>query len=472
MAETFRPNTIALNGIYITTHKGEILSVTDLVQRIEFYESVYVNNVYGFVELADGTDLPQTAPLIGEESITININLPGNTSASNFVFEKFKIYKITDRHIIDDKLQRYRLWFISNEAVSNFETKISRSWRQETTDQIVRYAFGQLNSPKLDTLNIEQTIGVHNYVGTNISPFEIINYLASSRSINRKNLSDFVFFESLDTSSTNKEKKTRFNFVSLNSLCEKEAIVQFYFGPFNVRVDDKIRSYPCNIEDIEISKGFDILESKMSGMYNQTFIYYDMLRKKYVFQKNNYEEVFNESKNYKIDGLNSNKIFVNNSNTPSEFIKFVHVSGFPGKISSKREINNTTNRAVERKRERSTNRWIDTFGSREDKVSSLVEKTLYRRRVLMQEFENNKILLNNISGNYSYSIGNTVIFNKPHIQLNKTQAIRERGTYDKYISGKYLITGTNHVIKLTDKMNWEYKTHLEISKNSVKSKIS
>jgi hypothetical protein len=463
-------NLVTVNSIVLTNYNGVTFSIIDLVQRIEFYESVFLNNVYGFIEILDSTDMPQTVPLIGEESITFKISLPGYDVSDNFVFENFKIYKMTDRFIRDDKIQSYKLWFISEEAITNLETKISKIWKQETTDQIVRSVFYKLNSDKEDTLNVEQTIGIQNYVATNISPFEIINYLAANRSINNKKLSDFLFFESLDTTTDTNEKGTTYNFASLNSLCSSDSVMDITFHPVNIKVDDDIHTYKNNVEDIEFSKSFNVLESKISGLYNQSIIYYDILRKKHVVQKNKYEDIFNESGRYRLDGDDSNKLFVNNSNTPSEFVKLLHVSGFPGNISSTKEISNTNNKSIEKKRGRSRNKWIEKYGSKEDKVSSLLEETYYRRRVLLHEFEVNKIYLNNLSGNYNLSIGKTINFKKPHIRINKSELENNTGSqYDKYISGKYLIIGSNHVIKLSDNMNWEYKTHLEVSKNSVKS---
>jgi hypothetical protein len=230
---------------------------------------------------------------------------------------------------------------------------------------------------------------------------------------------------------------------------------------------------PNNVVDIRFSKGFDILESKVAGMYNQTFLYYDLLRKKYVVQKNNYDEIFEESKNSRIDGEKSNKVISKNSNTPMECLKFVYVTSFPSKISTSKEINNVVNKGVERRAKRSTNTWISANGTEDDKSSNLMEETLGRRRVLLQEFENNKIFLNDLSGNYKYTVGSTVMFNKPHITIMKEDTNVTSGSkYDRFISGKYLIMKTLHVINLEATGNWMYRTSLEVSKNSFLTKLT
>ena len=66
--------------------------------------------------------------------------------------------------------------------------------------------------------------------------------------------------------------------------------------------------YKVPIDDLKHVNGFDVVK-----LPNQTFVYYDMLRKKYVVQKNDYDTVFNETKEYKVD-KNGNKIFLTNFN--------------------------------------------------------------------------------------------------------------------------------------------------------------
>ncbi len=463
----FLSNVVNINSVILKNFNGILNDITLSVQGIEIYESIYLNTITGCVKILDAADLPQEMPIIGEEYITIDINLPGGEQGKNFIFEDFRIYKMTDRVIRSDKIQSYTLWFISKEAIKNFETKVSKIWKQETSDKIVKDIFARLESDKNDTFEIESTMGVHTYIATNENPFNILNYLASNRSINSKKLSDYMFFENLDSENST----TKFNFVSLNSLYEQEPIQTFSYGVKLIKNNNiDVISLPYSVDEIKFSKNFDILESKIYGMYNQTYIYYDMLRKKYVVQKNTNEDIFKESGMYRADGQESNQLYASNAKNYSEYFKFVHVNTFPSSISNIKDINNKSNRGIENRSGRSTNTWINTYGTKDDKVSTMLEKTLYRRKALMEEFEVNKINLNDLSGNYKYTIGKTVTFNKPHIRLNKTEAeVKNDGPYDKYISGKYLITGTNHIIKISDSSNWEYKTSLEISKNSVKT---
>ena len=464
--DNFISKVAKVNAISIFSHKGVGSDILKNVLEINIFESIYLNNFTGTLDIIDALDMVQFLPIIGEETLYINISLPSIDNTLDMEFKDLRIYKITDRKIISDKTQTYKLWFTSPETITNHENKICKSWSQKTTDRIVKDAFSVLKSTK--TFNVETTIGAHNYISSNFSPFQVLNYLASKRSINANKLSDFVFFENFDLD----KKTTKFNFVSLGTLCASAPVATLTYNPTIASNLTGGNVQPHNMGDISFSKGFDIIESKLSGMYNQTYIYYDLLRKKYVIQKTKFDDVFNESKAFKIDGKTSAKSFVTNTDTPSEFVNFVFCKEFPSRISLTKDLTNTHNASTERRTTRGTNTWISNYGTVEDKSSTLAEKTLNRRTILLHEFEVNKIFINELSGNYKYTVGSTIEFNKPHLTIKKEETkVGANDQHDIYISGKYLIMKTLHVIKIGDSLNWIYKTYLEVSKNSIKTAI-
>lgn len=469
---SFISNTVRVNHIIMTNKDGIKIDITRLVIGIDLFEDIYAPTLNGTIDIIDANDMLQFFPIIGEEKIRIDIILPGFSDDANFVLDNYRIHKITDRVVNSDKIQTYKLWFTSPEFITDFEKRISKAWYEKTTESMVKDAFGFLGSKK--TLEIDpSTIGVHNFISTNFSPLQIIDYLASHRSINTNKLSDYMFFESFDSGTT------KFNFKSLGYLSStSNPIAEFTYRPVNVNNDSvgpSTNIQPYNIENITFKKGFDIIKAKSSGYYNQTFMYYDLLRKKYVVQKNTYDDVFNETKGMKIEnaGGDTNRMFSENTETYGDNINFVYVSGFPSRISSTLDFSSTHNKSTEPKAKRGTNTYIAKKGLSSDKVSTLVEDTLYRRKILLHEFEINKINLNDISGNYEYTVGSVIEFNKPHIVVNKTEKISESGDSinDIFISGRYLITKSRHHIVRSSGLNWKYKNYLEVSKNTIKTSL-
>lgn len=468
MFDSFIPNTIKVNNVIITNYKGRTLDITNLVLGMDFYENIHVNTFTGTIDITDANDLIEFFPIIGEETIMIDIILPGYSDELNFVLDSYRIYKITEREINSDKIQTYKLWFTSPEAIVNLEKKLSKAWYEKNTKVMVSDIFKVLNSKKV--IDIESTIGMHNFISTNFHPFQALNYLASHRSINTDKLSDYVFFESFDVAN----KTTKFNFKSLGTLSSSQSpIATFTYRPITVSGTDN-NVQPCNIENISFKKGFNVIDAKSQGLYNQTFVYYDILRKKYVIQKNSYDDVYTESRIKRIEGESSNKIFTKNTGTYGEYISVVYTSGFPSRISLTKDLTNTHNNGKETKTNRGTNTYIASKGLSSDKNSTLLEETIYRRKILLHEFETNKINLNDISGNYNYTVGSVVEFNKPHLTLSKKDIIDKYGTenYDLFISGRYLITKSRHHIRRGNGLNWMYKNYLEVSKNTIKNDLN
>lgn len=459
-SDKFVANSARINSIVLTNFNGKTHSIADLVTEINIYENIYNNSTIGCLDIMDSVEMIEIFPIIGEETIDLDFIITGlQTENKNFIFSNYRIFKITDRAFNSDKVQIYKLWFTSPESVSSFENKISKSWKGVTSTDIIKDVFSTLGSERLADEDIEETIGVHSYISTNFSPFEIINYLASNRSINSDNFSDYAFFESFDGDSDDDAKKTKFNFKSLGTLLQQDPVAELNYHPVLLNNDAGYigNMQPLNVQDVTFFKGFDILESKKAGLYSQTYIYYDILRKKYVIQKNKFEEVFPDI----------NRIFFKNSETYGENLNFVYCSGFPEIISNNKEIGNIYNKGTEPSPRRVDNSWISENGDVYDKSSTLLEETLFRRRMLLQGYENNKIFINDIAGNYKYTVGNVITFNKPHIVLDKENHKKITSEpNDVLISGNYLITKSRHRLTRGSTINWRYKNYLEISKDS------
>jgi len=463
--ESFISNTAKINEIILTNFKSETMDVTNMVQEINIFDSVYSNCIAGTLDIVDSNDLLEYFPLIGQETLSIDFIIPSFDDNNNFKLIDLRIYKISDRVIVTDKVQHYKLWFISSELIKSFEKKINKVWNSEVSSKIINDAFVYLEADK--TIVIEDTISIHNYIATNVSPLQIINYIASHRSINKNKLSDYVFFESFNSA----KNGAIYIFASLGSLMQRNAVAELSYNPVVTKNKLGLNVQPYTIENIVFSKGFDVVEQKTNGLYNQTYAYYDILRKKHVIQKNSFDDVFNETKDFKADGEKSNKSFVINTNTFSEYFRPVIVNSFPNKISTSKGIDNIFNKGVSINSKRNSSEYLKSHADQYELNSNLLEQTLYRRQILLREFENNKIYINDISGNYNYVSGNTVIFNKPHIVHNKTEVVTNNSSqYDKYTSGKYLIVRSRHRLTRSRGINWSYKNYLEITKNSVKTK--
>lgn len=448
-------NYIVVKSVILKNYKGTSLDIENLVSNIDIFESIYNSTITGYIDIVDSNDLIQFFPLIGDETIEFEFLLSENSD--EFIsFGEFRIYKISNREIRNDKVQVYRLWFTSFETITNIENRVSKSYNEKEVYKIISDLFKNLKSSK--QLETEKTSGIISFISPTLHPLEAINYLASSKSVLDNN-ADFVFFESLDQES----KSTKFYFKSLNKLLQQdnEPITTLKYIQKNYNTNEF--TYITAPEDIIFKKGFDVIESKMMGLYSQNIIHYDPLRKRYEVQKINYDDyTFNKKENNKIFSDNEKDNF-------NEFYRFVLSADFPSRISNNKNKDNSRNKGSSQKKKRND---IGYINENDRQISNdMISTVLSKRAILLQEFENNKIYINGISGSFNYNVGKVINFEKPHIVNNRNHYIEEYGTnFDLFISGRYLITKAHHSIS-KDSNNYTFKTYMEISKNSFKNNL-
>lgn len=308
-------------------------------------------------------------------------------------------------------------------------------------------------------LNIStKTLGNQTYIAPAWRPLEVINWLTENRAINKNNLADYMFFESFSSDA----KKTEFNFLSLSELTKQSPVAKFTYEPMNIS-QEKPTLKLSNVESISIQKDLDSLRLKLKGLYNQTNIYFDPVRKKYVTEKIKYKDIYDKTSEYKFGKISP----ILDEDFDPGVTSFIMVNEFPISISANKGINNIITKSVEKKPKQMDEEYMRKNGNSEN--SYMLEKVLKIRAVLMTEFEMFKVNLEGVSGNYlKYGVGKVVEFEKPHIVNNRDVTFESTGTLqDTLLSGNYLITKIRHVIRRTQG-NFEYKNYIEISKNSFK----
>lgn len=456
MTNGFIPDTAIVEYVELIGYNGSAIDITDLVQSIDIYESIYNSTISGYINVIDSNDLPQFFPIIGGEILNIEIKLPHEDDYYSQKFT-FIVYKMSDRKIANNSIQNYKLWFTSKETITNSSNRVSKSYKETTVSNIVGDIYSKLETDK--NIDIDTTIGLIDYIAPSIRPFEVIHMLTKHYAINNE-YADFIFFESIDPYT----RSTQFNFKSISNLFSKTATTVIPYRQKNIENNPLL--YKDIPEKIEFKKSFDLLENKANGLYSQTVIHHDLLRKRFEMEKIQYDDMGG----VKADG--EGNIFFDPSlqGNYSEFIRYNISSSFPSSISINKHINNNRIPSAPNKRTRNDNNYINTH--KKESLSPTISSLMTKRSIQLQEMENNKIFLNGLSGNTKFSVGGTVEFDKPHIVHNLQSYLDRYGdNSDMLISGKYLITKTRHSFIKVDR-GFDYKNYLEISKNSFKNSIT
>ena len=476
-SEKYIPKGIVIEDIVLTNCDGT--SSKDLryvTLEMNIYEDIWQTQIMGDITIRDDNEWIQTFPIIGEETIDIKFHVP--TKNSSIKLKKFRVYKVGNRSSSGATLGRaqvYTLYFMSSEIMTNFNTMVSRSFNSVSASHIVDTIYKEyLNSPK--PIDIEPTEGNLKVVFPSWTPLRIICWLASNRAINKATNADFVFFEAID-----KEVGPKYYFKSIQTLLSQEPTFTLKFdiqnksdsatGP-NKGMKD-ISSQNQNVNQFSFDKHGNSLKNNMKGLYDQTWIFFDPLRKKFVVSKYNHDEDFVQKQENK-----TSKFYTETTKKESKPLSFLRMPGgvnsFPTDISPSKALNNDPTKAHESAPLRKMVKYIaDRETTDELETTSLIPDHGYKRVFKFQQMNNFRLTINDFPGTDDIQCGKTVNFEKPHISSDPERFGNKAGTFkDKYVSGNYLVTRLRHRITFhVTKRDFFYTQYIELVKDDFETDI-
>ena len=105
-------------------------------------ESLFKPTIFSEIVLSDSYNIPEKFPLVGEETLDIDISLAGVDAAEKETFHTIKppplhINNLNTRYFTAPKAQRFTLDLFSEQHMSSIHSKISRSYKNMTISEIV-----------------------------------------------------------------------------------------------------------------------------------------------------------------------------------------------------------------------------------------------------------------------------------------------------------------------------------------------
>jgi hypothetical protein len=314
---------VILDKIRIITPSGFYQDITGQVITVQVYEDLFSPFITGSLIIEESLDLVNLFPFIGEEYLELEIRTP--TLDKNNIKGTFYIYKMSNRELLGDRSVVYQLHFISIEAISDLNKKISKTFTGKVSDLVEKFVTDKYDGMEsIKPFNIEPTINSTKYTSNYWTPVQNIMYLADA-AINVNKTPDYVFFENRDG----------FYFVSLESLYSNSVFQEFTYDKYtrddlpgggsvrNVQEDYK------RIISISIPTAFDYIDRIRSGMLSSKLITYDTTKKTYTTKNYNMLSRFEQQKHLNKFPINSNKsIFRNTALIMNEAKAFANQSGF------------------------------------------------------------------------------------------------------------------------------------------------
>lgn len=394
---------VLVKYIVIHSSSGVEMNVTPQVFNVEIYEDITSPFISGKVFIKDGQNLTNVFPLVGNELIEMELITPGLLDDQGYK-QTFFIYGCSDK-LKQERISFYELKIISQEAVGNSVTKISRKFSGNPANSvynILTQSYGlHCNADRVGA--IEPCSNNVEFVSNWWNPIKCIKYL-TDRSLNTNSSPTYVFFQN----------KHGFSFVSLDTLFSQDIVAQCFIKnnsatqaaeTINSTAQADIEQDYQTIIEMKVDAGYDYFKRLNSGFYGGEVIGFDIATGQY-------------SHNESIRAFNSDNHLNEYSALPLN-----HVGSTHGNVTL-----------------------MPYCSMVHDNFSPLNElRYKIERQSFLSRLNVTKLTIK-VDGRTDYSIGQLA-----DVLISKDQQIlKDEDPYDRLLSGRYLIAAINHSFSTTN----------------------
>jgi hypothetical protein len=424
---------IKIELLELVTPTG-VFDLQKVFVSMNIYEDLFGDSVTVDILLNDSINLPNKAPILGEEYLNFSIFTKSVDGEGNDI-NPGPMYSvsITNRHLVKDRQQLYLLHFTSEQDIVNSNTTVSRSFRGKKISQIVNTLLNDYIDPEEsgNDFVIEETVGIENIVIPNWKPFKAINWLAK-RAINKNNVPNYLFWESNGIT----------YFKSVETLLTQQVKQKFIFSPIissNQKIE-KLALGRIQLDNLEIINQFNTIRNIENGLYASKLITHDIVKKKIQ------QHTYGLNKAYASD-ITHTDVYMPISSTDTYYTIQDRSTFAPQEIGNNQGDNIQS--------------YYDSkvmFHPKHDKMYSINSTDLYDNNVEEWKLKRNTLILGldqiklkiTFSGISYLSVGNTIDITVPSpekvLEQNPGKVKNTDDLVDKYLSGTYLITALKHMI--------------------------
>ena len=446
-----RLNDIDISKIELISDSGGKLEIKDLCKHISIYEDMFSPTGFmsGYIYISDATNLKSHFPITGHETLHIVYRTPGMDAEYSDL--RFDVYSMTDRtKSTNERTEMYRLNFVSKNHRINSQQRISKKYKGPISN-IVKLII-QDCFPEDTKYLIEPTKEEVDVVIPNLKPVEAIKWLASMcKSKKEDNNPSYVFFESFD----------RLNFLSMGTMSRSPAGRQYSMTPTGVREDDikDIFKQFLNVQDFAVSREFNRSEEFDAGMYSSRLYTHDITTKEWGIKVFNYMAGF-----LKDDHLEDNPMipaaskYIASANGPSFFRpkqKFGNCEPLVISSSDSDEGEGLGGGS-------SSTEWEGKLEEGDEFIPNQYrpEEFMLQRKSSIGSY-NNRVMKIRVAGDSRLRIGMVAGIKIPS---NEPMDSTTDKWYDKYVSGRHLVSRVRHTIDVVS--GGDYTCMVELASDS------
>jgi len=485
------------------------------------YEDLFGSYLTGNIQIVDGVGLLESVPIIGEETIHIEVKTKGlerqrNSNAIPGPFEgslneglinlKFRVVKILNVTKLNEGIITYKLSFVSEEAILNLKQKVKKSALDpvsleprkisDVVKSLYRQFFQRGRAGRAKRIFIEPTKNLTDLIIPNQTPFKAFNFLASRAVSAGKHAigSSFVFYESIrgfffismetlmsgggmgySTVAGAPGSPTELVYTAPTDPVKEVYVVQPKRMGSNTAEEKNIAIEMTAVSAYSFSSNFDVLENLTSGMYANRLLTHDLVRMKYDTLDFNMHDPTSVSDETRIDPDTGAVEIVESQRQPADAKNFsdsfTHLG--TGKLATEKQDALGSPESVMSfypSNFAHDIRFKEDLGSRGVKgeiksglniIPNRVEQWMQSRLVQNQQASNIKLNIR-APGLSTRAVGDLIEFKLPTTYLEDRDGITQ-SQHHVYLSGYYLITKLRHHFNKE-----QYDIEFECIKDSLK----
>jgi len=463
MAKQVNATEVNIKTLEIYSATGRYNLIPHLVE-LSVFENIFRPALTSKLVLSDSINIPKKLPIVGQETVDIDISLAGFGGVKDEDEVSIKppplhVNSIKSRFFSKPKAQVFTLELISEQYMSSVHSKVSKSYNGKKISSIVSDIYYKYLHENNANFFLEETESIENIIIPNLSPIDAIAWLCKRAIPSANNGVNYLFFETMRSSF----------FVSIDSLATKEPLFHYFYKP---RVDD-----PSGLENISAGKfkisklifmsQFDKIKNTKRGVYSSKLITHDIVKKKLTqYEYRGFAEFM---------ALNHFGVFppLANSDMAIKSARVNRTTMAPGDIDNNFQ---TTN-------QRTLSDMVDSkieFYPKHNQMYSKNTKDLYDNKVETWKQKRcgnmgiyDGITLEiSISGNSALRVGNAIHLKIASAETSDGDGMSDVGE-DKFLSGTYMVTAIQHIFSRTSPTdpNIKYDMKMEVVKDGLEDMV-
>jgi len=422
-----------IKQLYVIAPDNSRYDLSSVYQELNLFDNLFMPCVSGNIQVTDAVDFGGKLQLFkGNRKLKIVID-KSNEYVPGLRYEKeFIIYKHTNLKNLNMSSKTYTLHFVSEEFLLSMQKKISQNYVGRYSDIAATILIDELKVPESAPKNglgglgtIYPSNGPQNIIIPALTPFDAINWV-SKRTVstysNDGGDPDYVFFETAQEG---------YSFAPLKYFMDRPTSFSINFNPKNL--SDNLSQEFTGARDMKVLSNFSLLDTVKDGVYAGKFVGFDTLTK--TFKITSVKTVFEKGskQNNLADGLNKEG-------------------------SKYSEMDDSRVVVYPFAAPRLTDSYIQENSAEEVNFADNTQDYIFQRKAIFSNLMQRRLQLM-MPGNFALFSGSTVEVTVPKYAIDDG-----RGTRDASLSGKYIITGTRHVIR-ADK----HETLIEVATDNIEN---